>query len=536
MDTVPRPERQRGRVVTALLAASLVAGIAAPPASATPTTPVKPFGSQLVADHPWVVAIEVSIPVEQRLCTGEILSPTKVLTAAACTIPPLPAGPTTVIAGRDNPYDSSSGFVDGVASVWTDPQFDEIPENDVQVLTLTRPLPSVYTPIGLSAEGDDSPYALGTTGYMLSYGTSNYGPNVGQLIELPVTTVDPSNCTRFAPSFASNLEVCTSYPGGGAPSIYDQLNLGSPLVIGGKLAGVGDELNSLDQNPFLPYEKMSFFNSPVTQDLVRPDPSNEDWTGDGISDVFSEGTNGQLTYYQGYGAYPLPHFDFVTQKVIDQTDWNADPRLLRVTDWNNDGTEGLLTVNPSGVLTLYPSTPTHGIDYAHAVHVGTGWGQFSTIVATNNFTGDGRPDLLAVRPDGTLRLYERTANGWVNGNGVQIGVGFDQFSALMPFYWTDHGHIGLLGLRRSDGALRFYETDGSGNWADPAGRNIGGGFTSDVREMFSVGSFGGTDTSSIMTVDNAGNLTLYIAGGDGVWANGIGDQIGVGFQTVKTVF
>ena len=52
---------------------------------------------------------------------------------------------------------------------------------------------------------------------------------------------------------------------------------------------------------------MSFFNSPVTQDLAVPDPGNEDWTGDGISDVFSEGTNGQLTYYQGYGATPLPN-------------------------------------------------------------------------------------------------------------------------------------------------------------------------------------------------------------------------------------
>ncbi len=534
MDTAPRSERQRGRVVTALLAASLVAGITAMPANATPTAPARPFGSQLVADHPWVVAILVSIPAIQRLCTGTIISPTKVITAAACTIPPLPGGPTTVIAGRDNAYDGTAGFVDGVASVWTSPQFDEIPGNDVQVLTLTTPLPSVYTPIGLSAEGDDSPYALGTTGYMLSYGTSVWAPNLGQLVELPVTTVAAGDCTQFSPSYSPNLQVCESYPGGGAPSIYDQLNLGSPLVVGGKLVGVGDELNSSDQNPFLPYEQMSFFNSPVTQDLALPDPGNEDWTGDGISDVFSEGTNGQLTYYQGYGATPLPNRDFVGQQVIDQTDWNADPRLLRVTNWDNDGTEGLLTVSPSGVLTLYPGTPTRGIDYANAVRVGTGWGQFSTIVAANNFTGDGRPDLLAVRPDGTLRLYERTANGWVNGNGVQIGTGFNQFTELMPFYWTEPGHIGLLGVT-PNGYLRFYETDGAGNWANPGGRNIGSGFTG-FRNVFSVGSFGGTDTSSIMTVDNAGNLKVYIAGGDGVWVNGNGDQIGVGFQTVKTVF
>ena len=168
------------------------------------------------------------------------------------------------------------------------------------------------------------------------------------------------------------------------------------------------------------------------------------------------------------------------------------------------------------------------------MHVGTGWGQFSAIVAANNFTGDGRPDLLAVRPDGTLLLYERTANGWVNGNGVRIGTGFNQFTDLMPFYWTEPGHIGLLGVTPS-GYLRFYETDGAGHWANPGGRNIGSGFAG-FRNVFSVGSFGGTDTSSVMTVDNAGNLKVYIAAGDGGWVNGDGDQIGVGFQTVKTVF
>jgi hypothetical protein len=166
--------------------------------------------------------------------------------------------------------------------------------------------------------------------------------------------------------------------------------------------------------------------------------------------------------------------------------------------------------------------------------VGAGWNQFSFIVPTNNFTGDGRPDLLAVRPDGTLWLYERTANGWVDGSGVQIGSGFNQFTNLLPFQWTDTGHIGLLGVTPT-GDLRFYGTDGGGHWVNGGGVRIGTGFAG-FRTVFSVGSFGGTDTGSIMTVDNAGNLKVYLADGQGGWLAGSGITIGFGFQTLKEVF
>jgi hypothetical protein len=104
----------------------------------------------------------------------------------------------------------------------------------------------------------------------------------------------------------------------------------------------------------------------------------------------------------------------------------------------------------------------------------------------------------------------------------------------MPFQWTDTGHIGLLGVT-PNGDLRFYGTDGGGHWVNGGGAVIGTGFTG-FRTVFSVGSFGGTDTGSVLTVDQAGDLKVYFADGTGGWLAGNGIQIGVGFQTLKEIF
>jgi hypothetical protein len=104
----------------------------------------------------------------------------------------------------------------------------------------------------------------------------------------------------------------------------------------------------------------------------------------------------------------------------------------------------------------------------------------------------------------------------------------------MPFQWTNDGHVGLLGVT-PNGDLTFYGVDGNGNWTNGNGVAIGGGFAGFTTE-FSVGSFGGSDTGSFMTVDQSGILRVYQANGTGGWLTGNGVQIGVGFQTVKQLF
>jgi hypothetical protein len=394
MDAAHRPGRQRRLIITvALLAASLLTGIIVTPTSAaTPPPPLPKIGPRATpfsprthtappsttqssdvdaADHPWIVAIQSYYETGSEFCVGEILSPTKVLTAAACDVPPT-LGRMAVIAGRNEPTDDSVGFVDGVASVWTDigyiPNDEDINDrpSDVQVLTLTLPLPSVYPPIAMSPAGATPPFTVGITGYTLSYGTSPLVPG-DELIETPTTTISTNLCNSVF-----GLELCEGFPGDGQAASALR-NAGDPLVVGGQLVGVGDKYEyTADVNEYLGFEPITYVHDAITADLARTNPGTKDWTGDGISDVLGEGRNGQLTYYEGFGAYPgnLPTPGFATQAPVDATDWNADQQLLRVNNWTYDGTEGLLTVASNGVLSFYPNNGLDGIDYANAAVVG----------------------------------------------------------------------------------------------------------------------------------------------------------------------
>ena len=50
--------------------------------------------------------------------------------------------------------------------------------------------------------------------------------------------------------------------------------------------------------------------------------------------------------------------------------------------------------------------------------IGSGWESFSAIIPGGDFSGDGKPDVLAVHPDGRLLMYRGNgAGGWVTGSG-----------------------------------------------------------------------------------------------------------------------
>ena len=492
-------------------------------------------GAADIAATPWVVGVETQYPMDASagngqwyddFCTGTVVSPTKVLLQPGC------AGigdqsRTVVIAGREDLTDDSSGFVAGVASTWQGPTNPE-GNNGLEVLTLQQPLPAVYTPISMIAQGNEAPYAAGTAATLVGYGVQG-GSNGMVLSQAAMTTQAASACAG-QDGFDPTQDACVT-PNTPLPT-SSTAGTGQPLVIGNKLAGVAIVVGGTVKSQ-LAYPKLSEFDNAITADLGRPNPGNEDWNGDGIADLFGENGAGQLVDYEGDGLA----FDagLADQLTVDRFDWSG-VTLLRATNWNSDGRENLLEVAPNGnLIEYYPNNSGNGgIDYSLSQTVGSGFNQFTKIISTNNWNGDGHPDLIAEKADGSLWLYERTGNGWVNGSGVQIGSGFNQFTSLMAFQWTDNGHTGLLGVT-SQGALEFYATDGGGHWTTGSGQLIGVGF-SGLRTAVSPGSWGGTDTGALMTVDAGGNLKAYQANGTGGWLFGNGIQVGVGFQTLKALF
>jgi hypothetical protein len=77
---------------------------------------------------------------------------------------------------------------------------------------------------------------------------------------------------------------------------------------------------------------------------------------------------------------------------------------------------------------LYVNGGSDTAPYSTGIQVGAGWEQFNRI-QVGDVTGDGRADVTATRPDGTLWLY---TNGGSNtapySTGIQIGSGWESFA------------------------------------------------------------------------------------------------------------
>ena len=94
-------------------------------------------------------------------------------------------------------------------------------------------------------------------------------------------------------------------------------------------------------------------------------------------------------------------------------------------DVNGDGKADIVTVSADGGLRYYAHGGENNTPYSLGAVIGTAWQQFNRVHAAD-VTGDGKADLLATRPDGTLLLYTNGGNASSPySTGQQIGSGWN---------------------------------------------------------------------------------------------------------------
>ena len=107
--------------------------------------------------------------------------------------------------------------------------------------------------------------------------------------------------------------------------------------------------------------------------------------------------------------------------------------MLAPGDFNGDDKPDLLVRRADGALLLYRGNGAGGWLTGMGEPIGSGWEAFTALLSPGDFTGDGKPDVLARRPDGGLLLYRGDgAGGWLTGTGEQIGSGWQPFTAILP--------------------------------------------------------------------------------------------------------
>ncbi|MGZ4541318.1 MAG: FG-GAP repeat domain-containing protein, partial [Blastococcus sp.] len=94
-------------------------------------------------------------------------------------------------------------------------------------------------------------------------------------------------------------------------------------------------------------------------------------------------------------------------------------------DWDTNGTTDFLVRRNDGALLLYSGNAQGGVSFVRTV-AAAGWNPYTSILGVGDWDGDGLPDLLARKSDGTLWLYAGDGTGAFAGHR-QVSAGWSSY-------------------------------------------------------------------------------------------------------------
>ncbi|MDT9699307.1 trypsin-like serine protease [Streptomyces sp. P17] len=152
-----------------------------------------------------------------------------------------------------------------------------------------------------------------------------------------------------------------------------------------------------------------------------------DVTGDYLPDLLSVDSAGKLWLYPGKGDGT-----FATRvQVGTGTGWSQYNVLVGHGDFNGDGKADLIArTRSNGYVYLYRGTGSASAPFASRVKVRT-WSSatYDKVATVGDVSGDGRADVLARTPGGTLYLYKGTgkATSEIFATRISVGTDFKQY-------------------------------------------------------------------------------------------------------------
>jgi DNA-directed RNA polymerase subunit N (RpoN/RPB10) len=247
-----------------------------------------------------------------------------------------------------------------------------------------------------------------------------------------------------------------------------------------------------------------------------------DVTGDGRLDLVARRPDGSLSLYTNTGNNSQPY----GPNAMVGSDWQQFSWFL-AGDVIQDGLADLVAERPDGTLLLYANSGNPNQRYSSGFRIGSDWNQFTNITLAD-VTGDRLADLVATRPDGTMRLYANTFDASQPYNGFQqIGDNWQQYDRVVGADVTGDGLADLVATR-PDGTLWLYVNNGSSSAPYGMGRPIGSEWQQFNRVV--AGDVNGDALADLVATRPDGVLLVYVNTGNTSQPFTTGTAIGSAWQ------
>ncbi|MEU1087972.1 FG-GAP-like repeat-containing protein [Streptomyces sp. NPDC005576] len=504
------PSTRRLRPVGAALAAALAGGLVGSPAQALQ-------GAEATASYSYTTKIVIGDA--ERACTGVLVAPQWVLSAASCfadSTGGVPAGkprtPTTVTVGRTDLTGTTVGTTRTVS------QLVPHPDRDLVMVKLTTGVAGV------------KPVALAST--PVTAGESVQAAGFGRTATAWVP--DTLHTASFAASGDSSANVALTAVGGASVCKGDA---GGPVL---RSAGGVQELVAVTSRSWqggclgMPSTETRTGAVATRVDDVRTwitstsSAAPGDMTGDKKPDLVAIDNLGKLRLYPGTGTGALG-----APVSIGTTGWSGASVTHRG-DWTGDGMEDVVA-RVGGDLRVYANLGDGTL--AAPVKIAGGLPTTAQVVGVGDDTRDGQPDLVISYND-KLYLYAGVS-GTVPSVAAPVLIGNGGWGVLTltaPGDADKDGRVDLLARDTRDGILYHYLGQANGSFSDRT--EYGHAYTVAYRPLIAGASDANLDgVADMWATTDEGNLVFY-KGATSIHGpvDGASTQVGTGaWNTIEAI-